>query len=209
MHPERRQHVRILTIRKFGGALLVLLIALATANLISELRAPHRGEYGRLTLRAEPVTLKQPEVVTEGEVPDETPAGPATELLNESVSVTPAPLPARQPAMLSVKTAGEAAGAPLSNTVPGPAGVSSGTSPSVTTSGCFSVTGSARSVRRPYSPPCGARISEMRFAVARAIRRTSSAAPKFLIVRMRTCWRRSGCIHHCFAKELPIWPRSP
>jgi hypothetical protein len=117
MHPERRQHVRILTIRNFGGALLVLLIALATANLISELRAPHRGEYGRLTIRAEPVTLKQPEVVTEGEVPDETPAGPATTLLSESVSVAPAPSPAHQPAMLSVKTAGEAAGVAPSHVV--------------------------------------------------------------------------------------------
>ena len=112
MYPERRKHVRILTIRNFGGALLVLLIALATANLISEMRAPRRGEYGRLTLHSAPVTLKQPPVVTESEVVDEMPSGPSTSLLSE----TPAAPPAQQPATLSAESPGEA-GAPASGVV--------------------------------------------------------------------------------------------
>jgi hypothetical protein len=95
MQPERRKHVRILTIRNFGGATLVLLLALATANVISEMRAPRHGEYGRLTISAEPVAVKQPAVVTEAEVPDETPAGPPAALL----SGTPAASPAQQPVM--------------------------------------------------------------------------------------------------------------
>ena len=67
MHPERRKHVRILTIKNFGRALLVLLLVIAAADVISELRPEHRGN-GRLTLRAAPVIVKRPEVVTEGEV---------------------------------------------------------------------------------------------------------------------------------------------
>ena len=76
MHPERRKHVRILTIRNFAAALLVLVLALATANVISRIRAPRSGEYGRLTLDAKPVTVHRPEVVNEAEVPDITPGGP-------------------------------------------------------------------------------------------------------------------------------------
>jgi hypothetical protein len=107
MQPERRKHIRILTLKNFWRAALVCVLALAAANVISEFRAPHHGEYGRLTIRAAPVTLKQPAVVTEAEVPDETPSGPPTTLL----SVAPAPSPAQQPAMLSATSAGEGAGA--------------------------------------------------------------------------------------------------
>jgi len=94
MHPERRKHVRILTIRNFAAALLVLVLALATANVISRIRAPRSGEYGRLTLDAKPVTVHRPEVVNEAEVPDITPGGPTASLVDE----TPAPPPAQQPA---------------------------------------------------------------------------------------------------------------
>ncbi|HEY2321809.1 MAG TPA: hypothetical protein VGJ82_03000 [Thermoanaerobaculia bacterium] len=106
MQPERRKHVRILTIRNFGGATLVLLLALATANVISEMRAPRHGEYGRLTISAEPVAVKQPAVVTEAEVPDETPAGPPAALL----SGPSAAAPAQQPVMASVQSTGATAG---------------------------------------------------------------------------------------------------
>ena len=106
MQPERRKHVRILTIKNFGRAMLVLVIALVAANIISEMRKPRPGEFGRLTLDAKPVAVKHPEVVTESEVPDETPVGPTTSLVTEP----PAP-PARSVAQQSVVPAGRIAGA--------------------------------------------------------------------------------------------------
>ncbi|HEV8435505.1 MAG TPA: hypothetical protein VGR95_19000 [Thermoanaerobaculia bacterium] len=54
MQPERRKHIRILTLKNFWRAALVCVLALAAANVISEFRAPHHGEYGRLTIRATP-----------------------------------------------------------------------------------------------------------------------------------------------------------
>ncbi len=110
MQPERRKHVRILTIPNFGRALLVLLLLIATANVISELRPEHRGEYGRLTLRAEPVVVKHPEVVTEGEVLEGSATMPTTSLLG----VAPAPPPAPVSTPLPQKDAGEGARATLS-----------------------------------------------------------------------------------------------
>ncbi|HEX7191765.1 MAG TPA: hypothetical protein VF381_09360 [Thermoanaerobaculia bacterium] len=78
MQPERRKHVRILTIANFGRALVVLLIILAAANVISELRAPRHGEYGRLISREEPrdVAMKRLPPVVEAPVA-EAPVTPA------------------------------------------------------------------------------------------------------------------------------------
>ena len=107
MQPERRKHVRILTIRNVGWTMLVLVLVLAAANVISEMRKPRPGEFGRLTLDAKPVVVKHPQVVTEEEVPDVTPAGPATTLLSVAPAPPPAVLSAHQPEI----RAGEGAGA--------------------------------------------------------------------------------------------------
>src|SRR5689334_702855 len=104
MQPERRKHVRILTIRNFAVALFVMVIALVTANVISEMRAPRHGEYGRLTIEAKPVSVKPPAIVTEAEIPDETPVGPSPSLLSGA--------PAASPAQQRGISAGEPAGAP-------------------------------------------------------------------------------------------------
>lgn len=109
MQPDRRKHVRILTIRNFGRALLVLLVVVAAANVISEMRGPRHGEYGRLTMTAEPVVVKHPAVVTEAEVQDETPTMPPSSL----VSVAP-PSPA---AIQAANLTGAAAGAPPSKAI--------------------------------------------------------------------------------------------
>jgi hypothetical protein len=111
MHPERRQHVRILTIKNFGLALLVLLVVIAAANIISEMRPTRSGEYGRLTIRDEPVVVKHPpQVVTEAEVPE----GPATMPPASLLSVATVPPPV-QTFQQTPKPAGEGAGAPLSH----------------------------------------------------------------------------------------------
>ncbi len=93
MQPERRKHVRILTIANFGRAMLVLLLVLATANIVSEMRKPRPDDFGRLTLVSKPAPIQHPQVVTETEVADVTPVGPAPSML----SVAPAPSPAQPP----------------------------------------------------------------------------------------------------------------
>ena len=114
MQPERRQHVRILTIKNFGWALLALLVVIAAANIISEMRPARSGEYGRLTLRDEPVVVKHPpQVVTEAEVPEGPTSMPTTSLL---LSVAPAPSPALVTAVQAYpKPTGEGARATLSH----------------------------------------------------------------------------------------------
>jgi hypothetical protein len=103
MHPERRKHVRILTIRNFGLALVVLVLVIAAADVISELRAPRHGEYGRLISREEPrdVAIKRPAVVEEAPV-SEAPVSPAVaSLVDEPVQVVAQPVaqPATSPAI--------------------------------------------------------------------------------------------------------------
>lgn len=97
--PERRQHVRILTIKNFGWALLVLLLVITVANIVSEMHPARSGEYGRLTIRAEPVEVKHPQVVTESEVPDMTPTEPPVSLLNGAPE--PPSAPSSQPPTVS------------------------------------------------------------------------------------------------------------
>jgi hypothetical protein len=96
MQPERRKHVRILTIRNFGWAMLAFVILLAAANVISEMRKPRPGEFGRLTLDSSPVAIKHPQAVKEDVVSDVTPTMPATSLVSEPPAA-PA-VPARVPA---------------------------------------------------------------------------------------------------------------
>jgi hypothetical protein len=67
--PERRQRVRIITLKNFGKAALVAIICLVAANLLSEARRPKRDDYGRLygkqVPKAETIAPRRVEVVTE------------------------------------------------------------------------------------------------------------------------------------------------
>ena len=47
-YPERRQHVRIVTLRNFAWLTLASVLILAAINVMSELRAPHANDYGRI-----------------------------------------------------------------------------------------------------------------------------------------------------------------
>jgi hypothetical protein len=72
-HPERRKHIRILTIRNFAAFLAVVVFAVVAVNVISELRAPHGSDFGRLFSQQDPdeITPKPaPQVVHEAPVPD-------------------------------------------------------------------------------------------------------------------------------------------
>jgi len=98
MQPERRKRFRIMTLKNLGFALIALLVLLAAANVISEMRPARHGDYGRLVLRERPkeVTPKYaPMVVHEAEVPDVTPYGGAVSLDVEEAPgmavVSPAP----------------------------------------------------------------------------------------------------------------------
>lgn len=104
MHPERRQHVRILTIKNFGWSLLALLLVITVANIVSELRPARSGEYGRLTIKSEPVEVKHPQVVTESEVPDMTPISPPVSLLTGPPEPPPAP-PSQPPTVSAAMVA--------------------------------------------------------------------------------------------------------
>src|SRR6266550_2436913 len=107
MQPDRRKRVRIMTLKNLGYALIALLVVLAAANVISEMRPARHGDYGRLVLRERPkeVTPRYaPMVVHEAEVPDVTPSGGAVALSVEEapgMAVAPSVLlqqPAREPA---------------------------------------------------------------------------------------------------------------
>jgi len=78
--PERRQRVRILTLKNFGLVAIVAVVLLVGANLVSEARRTHHGDYGRLFGRevgkSETVTARKVEVVTEAPVADQTAADP-------------------------------------------------------------------------------------------------------------------------------------
>lgn len=67
--PERRRHVRILTLKNFGIAVVILIVILIAANLLSEGRRSMSDGYGALFGRelrkAEPVVPHKVEVVTE------------------------------------------------------------------------------------------------------------------------------------------------
>jgi hypothetical protein len=104
MQVERRKRIRIMTLKNFGRGLLVLLLALATANVVSEMRKPRPGEFGRLAQHPADVTLKRPmNVVTEGEVLDETPSIPPAMLLNAPAEQSGAAAP---PPPVSVENRG-------------------------------------------------------------------------------------------------------
>lgn len=67
--PERRQRVRIVTLKNFGKAAIVAIVCLIAANLLSEARRPKRDDYGRLygkqIPKAETMAPRKVEIVTE------------------------------------------------------------------------------------------------------------------------------------------------
>ena len=77
--PERRRHIRILTIKNFAGFLGAVVLVVIAANVVSEIRAPHGDGYGRLFARQAPdvdAPKPAPQVVHEADVPDAERADP-------------------------------------------------------------------------------------------------------------------------------------
>jgi hypothetical protein len=76
---DRRQHVRILTLKNFGKAVLAVVVLLVAANFVSEIRQPHNGLYGRLfgqQVAQPPVAAPKLAVITEAPVEDRDTADP-------------------------------------------------------------------------------------------------------------------------------------
>ena len=70
MQPERRQSMRIVTLRNFGWFSIALLVAFGAITIRSEMRGRHMHDYGRLYGRqlTRDVVKKEPvEVVTEAQ----------------------------------------------------------------------------------------------------------------------------------------------
>jgi len=80
--PERRQRVRILTLKNLGFATIAAIVLLVAANLISEARRTRSGEYGGLfgseVQKTETLAPRKVEVVTEAPaaIPDRDTADP-------------------------------------------------------------------------------------------------------------------------------------
>jgi len=80
--PERRQRVRILTLKNLGYATIAAIVLLVAANLISEARKTRSGEYGGLfgseMQKTETLAPRKVEVVTEAPaaIPDRVTADP-------------------------------------------------------------------------------------------------------------------------------------
>jgi hypothetical protein len=77
---DRRQHRRIVTLPNFAKALLGLAILIAAANILSDARAKHDGEYGRLfgheLAKVDSATAHHIDVVTEAPVQESERADP-------------------------------------------------------------------------------------------------------------------------------------
>jgi len=109
--PERRQRVRILTLKNFGRAVLVIVVLLVAANLVSEARRGRKGDYGRLfgheVAKSDTVAPRKVEIVTEAPVEDRNSSDPllvapaAREQYLDTGQVNPTtpaqPIEARQP----------------------------------------------------------------------------------------------------------------
>jgi hypothetical protein len=77
--PERRKHIRILTIRNFAGFVAAIVFVVLAINALSELRAPHSDGYGRLFSKERPDEITPrpaPQVVHEAPVADNERADP-------------------------------------------------------------------------------------------------------------------------------------
>jgi len=114
LRPERRQRVRILTLKNLGIAAIAIVVLLIGANLLSEARKTHRGEYGALFNhelgKTETIAPRKIEIVTEAPVPDHNAADPLliepaarqAQYLDQPVAATvPAPVPAKSSVAIS------------------------------------------------------------------------------------------------------------
>lgn len=101
--PDRRSGRRILTIRNFAVAVLVLAVVFALVSFRSE-RRPASESYGRLLERTVPqmpeAQMRQQEIVAEAPVSDETSADPmlVAAAAREAYLGTPEPLTPAIPA---------------------------------------------------------------------------------------------------------------
>jgi len=119
-YPERRQRVRILTLKNLGIAAAVAVVLLIAANLLSEARRTHSGEYGALfnkeLKKTETIAPRKVEIVTEAPapVPDHNVSDPmllapaAREAQYLDAKPIPAPVAAPMPAKSSVAISGDA-----------------------------------------------------------------------------------------------------
>jgi len=120
MIPERRKHRRILTLKHFKGALILLVVFLAGLSIeVSTRTTP--GDYGRLVNkeipRSDDIRPQPPAVVTEAPVADQSAADPmllepgarAQEFLS-TTTVPPAPIVQTSGNGQGVTVAGDASG---------------------------------------------------------------------------------------------------
>jgi len=115
--PERRQRVRIVTLKNFGKAAIVAIVVLVAANLLSEARRPRRDDYGRLfgkqVPKAEAMTPRKVEIVTEAApVDDRASADPLllAPAAREAQYLDVQPVAALQPNASRVAVSGDASG---------------------------------------------------------------------------------------------------
>ncbi len=100
LYPERRQHIRIVTMRNFAWFTMVFLLVFAGISLRSELRGRHMHDYGRLTARQivrEPVEQKPVEVVNEGAASAPVQSLVPQMVTEQSTMITPVQPPVMQP----------------------------------------------------------------------------------------------------------------
>jgi hypothetical protein len=77
--PERRRGVRIVTLKNFGAFILIAVGLFAAVELVERARRPAPGDYGRVIGKQLPQAVsatRAPEVVTEGEITDQTAVDP-------------------------------------------------------------------------------------------------------------------------------------
>jgi len=82
MQPERRQRMRIVTLRNFGWLMIALLVVFGAITIRSEMRGRHMHDYGRLydrrilpnVPRKEPAVEVVKEAAAAPQIADQTPA---------------------------------------------------------------------------------------------------------------------------------------
>jgi hypothetical protein len=127
MYPERRKHRRILTLKHFKWALILVVVFLAGLSIeVSTRTTP--GEYGRLVKkeipRSDDIRPQPPAVVTEAPVADQSAADPmllepgvrAQEFLSTTTTVPPAPIAQTPGNGQAVIVAGDASGITITRT---------------------------------------------------------------------------------------------
>lgn len=110
LYPERRQHIRIVTLRNFAWCTMAFLLVFAAISLRSELRGRHMHDYGRLTPRQviqEKVETQPVEVVNEG-APSAPLASLAPQMVTEQSTIVPAPSDTPMTAPAAMQPRGDA-----------------------------------------------------------------------------------------------------